>query len=482
LNLRGIAKAYLGVLTILGLLMILVPLVDVIYGESISVWFLVAGEALVFIGLLASKIKAPPLTTIEALLVAALCWISVSLIGAAVLTLQTGLPFIDTLFESVSGFTGTGFTVFVLTGMKHSIIFWRCLMQWAGELGFVVFAMVLIPYFYGVAKNLYGVERPVKIEASFYRTAAQLLVIYVVLTLIGTVTYVASGMSFFDAVCHMMTTIATGGMSTYDDGYFHIFVKAPLTYVPVFIFMVLGGMNLYDLYNLTTGRFKALLKSEELRCYIASLLIISSMVFVSYVFVDKVHNVWQALMASFFNNVSGMTTTGFSIGSIAQLSDTTKTIITVGMVIGGMSFSTAGGIKSFRLLLVLKKFKNMVESLIAPSAIVRPIAVGGRVVSENDISHAMLFIIIHIATVTTGAILISAQGYTITDSLFEAASAASCVGLSVGIVAPTAPAGVKLTIITLMILGRLEYLHLIFLASLIFGKKILMLSRPQAVT
>ncbi len=481
MNLRGIAKAYLGVLTILGLLMILVPLVDVIYGEPVSIWFLVVGEALVFTGLLASKIKAPPLTSLEALLVAAIGWVSVSFIGAAVLKLQTGLPFIDTLFESVSGFTGTGFTVFNLTGMKHSIIFWRCLMQWAGELGFVVFAMVLIPYFYGVAKNLYGVERPVKIEASFYRTAAQLLTIYVVLTLAGSVTYVAAGMNFFDAICHMMTTIATGGMSTYDDGYQHIFLRAPLTYIPVFIFMILGGMNLYDLYNLTTGRFKALLKSEELKCYLASLLIISSLVFASYILVDKVHDVWYAFIASFFNNVSGMTTTGFSIGSLAKLSDTTKALITVGMVIGGMSFSTAGGIKSFRLLLVLKKFKNSVESLVAPPTAVNPIAVGGRVVNESDISHAMLFILIHVTAIMAGAILISSYGYTLTDSIFEAASAASCVGLSVGIVAPTAPVGVKLTIITLMILGRLEYLHLFFLASLIFGKKILALSRPQSM-
>ena len=481
MNLRGIAKAYLGILTILGLLMILVPLVDVIYGEPVSIWFLVVGEALVLTGLLASKIKAPPLTSLEALLVAAIGWVSVSFIGAAVLKLQTGLPFIDTLFESVSGFTGTGFTVFYLSGMKHSIIFWRCLMQWAGELGFVVFAMVLIPYFYGVAKNLYGVERPVKIEASFYRTAAQLLTIYVVLTLAGSVTYVAAGMNFFDAICHMMTTIATGGMSTYDDGYQHIFFRAPLTYVPVFIFMILGGMNLYDLYNLTTGRFKALLKSEELKCYLASLVIISSLVFVSYVLVDKVHDLWYAFIASFFNNVSGMTTTGFSIGSLAELSDTTKALITIGMVIGGMSFSTAGGIKSFRLLLILKKFKNNIESLVAPPTAVKPIAVGGRVVNESDISHAMLFILLHIAAIMAGAILISSYGYTLTDSLFEAASAASCVGLSVGIVTPTAPAGVKLTIMTLMILGRLEYLHLIFLASLIFGKKILALSRPQSM-
>ena len=93
----------------------------------------------------------------------------------------------------------------------------------------------------------------------------------------------------------------------------------------------------------------------------------------------------------------------------------------------------------------------------------------------------MLFILIHVTAIMAGAILISSYGYTLTDSIFEAASAASCVGLSVGIVAPTAPVGVKLTIITLMILGRLEYLHLFFLASLIFGKKILALSRPQSM-
>jgi trk system potassium uptake protein TrkH len=477
MSLKGIFKAYLGVNSVLGILMLTVPIIDILYREELSVWYLLFSSVLILIGVIASKIEAPPLTTIEAFTVAALGWISISVIGAVALHLTTGVPYLDSLFESVSGFTGTGFTVFKLEGMKHSIIFWRSLMQWAGELGFVVFAMVFIPYFYGVARNLYGVERPIKIETSFYRTALSLLVIYVILTAAGTVAYILAGMDPFESINHVMTTVATGGMSTYDDGYPRIFARVPMTVVPIFVFMVLGGMNLYDLYNLLSGRLRDLIKSVELKYYLATLVLIPSLAFVSYITVEGVRDINYALLASFFNTISGMTTTGFNIGSIAALSDTTKAIIIAGMFIGGMTFSTAGGIKTLRLLLAIKKFKQVAHSMITPPTAVKPISIMGRVVSDTDISQALLFIAIHLLAVFAGAVLISAYGYTFTDSLFETTSAASCVGLSSGIVSPLAPTGVKLTLMSLMLLGRIEYLHMFLLFSVIIGRRTMAMVR-----
>ncbi len=457
--------------------MLIVPLVDIIYGEPLSVWFLIAGEVLVFSGLLVGRFKAPPLTSLEAFTVGALAWVSNSIIGGIVLHLETQVPLLDTFFESVSGFTGTGFTVFRLQGMKHSIIFWRSLMQWTGELGFVVFAVVLIPYFYQVAKTLYGIERPIKIEVTFYRTAYQLLTIYAVLTIAGTVAYVISGMTFFESVNHVMTTVATGGMSTYDAGYPVIFSRAPLTYIPVFIFMILGGMNFYDLFNLLSGRLGALARSEEFKYYVATLMVIPTMTFLSYLLVEGHTDFFYALYASFFNAVSGITTTGFNIGSIAELSDTTKAILIVGMYIGSMTFSTAGGIKAFRLMLILKKIKNTAQSMVSPTSMVRPISVGGRGGSESDISNAFLFSFIYLFAVVVGAIIISAFGYSFTDSLFEATSAASCVGLSAGIVSPLAPPAVKLTLMALMLLGRIEYLQLFLLMSVVLSRRTIVLMK-----
>jgi len=476
-KLSSIAKAICGLLMVLGGLMLTVPFIDYVYHEPISEYFLVAGILLLGVGSILSRIKAEPLTTLEALVTAAIAWVIIPLISAVVLALQINIDFVDALFESVSGFTGTGFTVLTPSHLKHSILFWRSFMQWTGELGFVVFAMVLIPYFYKIARALYGIERPVKLETTFYRTAIRLILIYLLLTVLGTAAYVLAGMPFFEALNHVMTTVATGGMSTYDNGYNTIYAYAPATYWPFMIFMVLGGMNFIDLHSMFSGKIKRLITSEEFRYYIGSLIFISLLVSLSYHYVEGIKSWVDAFKIGFFNTVSGMTTTGFNIGSLANLKDVTKALITVGMFIGGMTFSTAGGIKSLRLMLFMKKLKHYVQSMISPSSIVRAISAHGRSVSDTDIAAALLFIIVHGIVVVSSALAISAYGYSFTDALFETTSAASCVGLSVNVVSSTAPTGVKLIITAVMLMGRIEYLNVFLLLALIFGRRTIALTR-----
>ncbi len=477
MQLRNIAKALGGLLTVLGILMMFVPLTDLVYHEPLSEGFLITSLVVLIAGLLTSKIRGAPLTTLEALVTAAVGWVVIPAISAVALSHDIGVTYLDALFESVSGFTGTGFTVLTPSTLKHSILLWRSLMQWSGELGFVVFAMVLIPYFYTLARNLYGVERPLKIETTFYRTALRLVAIYVVLTVLGTFFYVITGMSFFDAINHVMTTVATGGMSTHDAGYDYIYRASPLTYYPVVAFMVLGGMNFLDLHKFFTGRFRELAASEELKYYLSSLIALSLLAGISYHFTDHVRSWAMSFKLGVFNMISGMTTTGFNIGSIGGLSETTKMLITLGMFIGAMTFSTAGGIKSFRLMLLMKKIKHYAQSLVSPPSMIREISVQGKRVSEADISAALLFIAFHGAVIFFSALLLSSQGYTFTNSLFEATSAAGCVGLSVGVVSAHASAVVKSVIIGDMLLGRIEYLHILLLMALIFGKRTILLTR-----
>ena len=472
----SVLKAVGSLLLILGVLMLIVPLIDISYNEPFSKYFFYIGLINLALGLLSSLIKGSPLTSLEALVTAGLGWVLIPIDAAFALMLELRIPYINALFESVSGFTGTGFTVLTPSTLKHSILFWRSLMQWTGELGFVVFAMVMIPYFYSLARTLYGVERPLKIETTFYRTALQLIAIYLVLTLLGTFFYVVSGMSFFDAINHVMTTVATGGMSTHDSGYNFIFKHSPLTYYPVIVFMVLGGMNFLDLHKLFTGRLSELARSEELKYYIYSLIGISTATSISYYLTDGFHSIIKSFELGFFNTVSGMTTTGFSIGSLSALSGTTKALITLGMFVGAMTFSTAGGIKSFRLMLLMKKIKHYTQTLVSPTSMVREISVAGRRVSETDISAAMLFVIFHATVIFLSAVIISGAGFTFINSLFETTSAASCVGLSTGVVSSHAPNIVKLVIIMDMLLGRIEYLHILLLLALLFGKRTIKLT------
>ncbi len=471
LNWRGILKILSSLEGVLGALMLLVPLIDFMAGYSITKEFLIGGILFLLLGLLSSKIDAKPLTLLDSLVAVSLAWLLISFESAIALMYSINISFLDAFFESVSGFTGTGFTV--LTGldyMKPSIVTWRSIMQWTGELGFVVFAMVIFPYFYRIGRTAYGLERPVKIEVTFYRTAKALIKIYVVLTVAGIISYIYTGMNLYEAFNHVLTTIATGGMSTYDAGYQVIYDRAPLTYIPVMIFMFIGGMNFYTLAQLFRGEFSVLKKSEEFKGYAISMAILVVAMILSYRYVERT-DIWYAITAGSFNLVSGMTTTGFSIGSIAELSDTSKAIIIVGMFLGGMMFSTAGGIKSIRLVIIVKKLKDVSLKSIISAPVERRLTLDQSVIMEPEISQALLFVILHATIIFIGATIMSIYGYNFIDTLFEATSAAGCVGLSAGVLTPTSPDLVKIVIIVLMLLGRLEYIQLTLIIALATGYK-----------
>ncbi len=473
LNWSGILKTIAGLEGVLGALMLIVPLIDILTRKPVSYPFLIGGALFLLVGVLSERIEAKPLSLQDSLVVVSLAWPLISLEAAVALMLTINVSFIDAWFESISGFTGTGFTV--LSGidyMKPSIVTWRSIMQWSGELGFVVFAMVILPYFYHIGKGAYGVERPVKIEASFYRTAKLLIKIYIILTLVGLISYLYAGMNLYEAFNHILTTIATGGMSTYDAGYQVIFDRAPYTYIPVMIFMFIGGMNFYIIARVLRGDIKSLWRSEEFRIYVYSMAVLTMLMIISYIYVEKT-SITYSLIAGGFNFISGMTTTGFSIGSIADLSDASKAILIAGMFIGGMMFSTAGGIKAIRLLIIVKKLKDVAVKAVLAAPIEKRVVIDGNPLSEDEVSQALLFIILHASLIFLGALAMSFYGYRFIDALFEATSAAGCVGLSVGVVSPTAPVGVKIVIMVLMLLGRLEYVQLTLLLAYITSRKAL---------
>ncbi len=477
MNWSSILKVIGALEIVVGLLMLLVPLIDVISSKPVTMPFLCTALILILVGYLLQSIQGRPLTLFEGVVVTAIAWPLITIEATIPLMLSLGIDFVDSWFETISGFTGTGFTV--LTGldtMKPSIVTWRSIMQWSGELGVVVFAMVLFPYFYQFGAAAYGVERPLKIEATFYRTAWRLIRIYLVLTIGGILAYVYTGMNFYEAFNHVLTTVATGGMSTYDAGYPVIFSRAPLTYIPVMILMFLGGMNFVLLDRLLQGDLKRVWKSEEFRTYLFSMLVLVGALVISYIVVDG-YDPEFSIVAAPFNLVSAMTTTGFNIGTIAGLSVTSKLIIIMSMYFGGMVFSTAGGIKSFRLLIILKKLKHSSMTSIIGSRIEKTLRVDGSPIEEQEISQALLFSGLHAFIIFVGAMLMTIYGYSFVDTLFEATSAAGCVGLSAGVVSPTAPLGVKLIIMALMLLGRIEYTHIFLLIGYMAARNVIKVIR-----
>ncbi len=467
MRLKNVLFALSGLLAIVGFLMTLIPLTDLIVGDELSYSFLILGVALVIIGYMSFK-KAQSLTVIESLLVASLAWLIIPALSALILMIEVKIDFIDAFFESMSGFTGTGFTVLNPSTLKKSILMWRALMQWSGELGIVVFAMIVIPYFYETARAVYGLERPIRIGMNMYETAKRLILVYVTLTLVGFVSYVLSGLTPFDALTHIMTTIATGGMSTYSEGYNAIYAGSPNSITPFIVFMILGAFNFVVLYNLVTGNFREVLKSEELRYFIFILIILSVITGATYYVLEE-----RDFLSGFFNQVSGMSTTGFNIGSLKSLRDFTKSLLILGMFFGGMTFSTAGGIKTLRLIMLLKKLNIYTEKIVLPPSVVKRVVIQGQSISDDEVSISFMLIVLYavFAFVISSLITLFSSEYLFIDTLFETVSALSCVGLSVEVITPTAPPAAKILLILAMYVGRLEFTPLLVLRSLAARRK-----------
>jgi len=476
---RGIVVIGLAftVLLPLGVAMTLISLIDIFSTGFLNVVFAVFGLIYSVVGYVAYKYivqgSAAGIGLFESLLAFSLTWLLVPAFFSIPLLLYLGIPPVDALFESISGFTGTGLTVLVgLDTLKPSVLVWRAFMQWTGELGIIVFATVLMPFIWRFSHILYSLERPVRILISLKRTAYRVFQLYVVITVTGIIACVITGMSVLDAVVHVMTAIATGGMSTYDANYERVYEYAPLSIYPITVLMFLGGVSFSVLSLLIAREFKRAWLNEEFKAYLY--LTLAAIVLPLVLVLPRVNwSVADALIRGSFNVLSGFTTTGFNIGSIASLPVDIKALTIVLMFIGSMSFSTVGGIKVVRLVILIKALKSYVTSTISGGVVQPLVKLGDSMLEEREVFNNLLIIILHFTSVLTGAFLVKVFMPTadLLDALFETTSAASAVGLSTGITSLHAPLGVKLVLIVLMYMGRLEYMPLLALIGLLVYRK-----------
>lgn len=475
----SIATGFLSLLLVAGLMMLSVPIVDLLSGEPVSMSFLFFSMLYISVGfsgvmILTRFSSVREMGFLEAYIVSTASWLVIPSLAALPLMREINISFIDALFESISGFTGTGFTVLNdIDHLKKSINWWRALMQWSGELGFVVFAMVIIPFFWKFGYTLYGLERPVRVMRTLRSTARRIIEIYIVFTLAGIILLYYSGVDFYDAVVHTMTGIATGGMSNYSMNYEAVYDYAPFSIIPLIFIMVIGGMNFLALSQLLDFRFKDVLRSDEVKYYFISLCILSLLA----TLVFMLHNTGLAysIVLGFFNTVSAMTTTGFNIGNIASFPNGVKIILVVAMIIGGMTFSTAGGIKVYRLIVLLRKLSSYSASTLLRERVSLHVVIDGKTLEEEEVSGALLIILLHLITTfliaSVTKIVLPSKDFL--DAVFEAASATGCVGLSTGIISSSTPLLVKIALMTGMYLGKTEYLPLIVLTSYLIHRDVI---------
>lgn len=367
---------------ILGLLLILLSLsfipplfIEAWYQDGYALIFAVSFAFTLGIGFLLwflFRNNQQPLRTHEGFLIVVLFWLLASLVGTFPMwiAIEPSLSFTDALFESVSGITTTGATVMTnLDSLSHSFLYYRQQLQFLGGLGIVVLAVAILPALGIGGMQLFRAEvsavKDDKFTPKIAHVAKSMWFIYVTFTIACAISFYLSGMSWFDAVCHSFSTVATGGFSTHDDSLSY-FNSNGIKLVSI-TFMLLGAIS-FSLHvtALKNGGLKYYFLDPELRFYLQLLFLSILIMFTLFAFSSNHLLSPTVALDTLFQTVSFATTSGFSSANVTWWPNPIPMLLLFLGVIGGCAGSTTGGIKVVRIHLLQKQGAREIQKLIHP--------------------------------------------------------------------------------------------------------------------
>jgi trk system potassium uptake protein TrkH len=421
-----------------------------------------------------------------AMIIAAVGWLSVSLIGAMpFLTLALYLSTLseatetvrqfqnplNALFESLSGFTSTGLSMALNPGdLPYSLQWWRSLSEWIGGVGVIVLMLSVIQSAPGIYRLYYSEARNDKLFPSVTSTVRTIWWIYLLYTTLSVLLLRVAGMPWWDALNHGMTGIATGGFSI-NAGSIGVYDRTvQLAMLPV---MLLGSISFMMHFQLITRRSLLPLWKDTQHRLLIAILVIGAVLLL-------LENMWFAAPISWvdtlFQWVSAFTTCGFSTDNVQVWSPTAILILTLAMIMGGAAGSTVGGLKLNRVLLLIKGLQWRVEQLrLRPHQMMR-YEMNGSVISEKEayerVESATVVVFLWgmaLLLALVALLHVVPPDYSTGSVMFEVASALSNVGLSVGITGPNMHWVGKVTLMICMWIGRLEIIPIALLISMMLG-------------
>lgn len=461
----------------------LIPLTtSLIYGENDLNAFLITFGVTLCSGLLLTNIRPEhnDMGKREAILLTGSIWIVFSLFGMQpFLIAGTHTSVTDAFFETMSGFTTTGVSVMTtLESVPKGILMWRCVSQWIGGMGIILFTLAVLPMLnsYG-GMQLFNAEvtgiTHDKLRPRISSTAKGLWLVYIILTIILILLLSLSDIGFFNAFCLGLSTVSTGGFSTSDmtiAGMESDYVKSVSC-----IFMFIGGISFALLYKISRGEFKGLFKNDPFKWYVISIFLGYAGFVVSRFINHNITDVRDITIEPLFQSISIISSIGLTEPTFDEWGEFSVIIIVIMMFIGACAGSTSGGAKIDRIIVLLKFIKNEFYKMMRPNAITT-VRINGKGTPNQILHKSLAFLFLYIIVIFIGGTILSALGIPLKDSFICTLAAISNTGIG------TAATGIsntyelvpdigKWTLAFIMLIGRLELYTILLLFTDSFWKK-----------
>ncbi|ASK35912.1 TrkH family potassium uptake protein [Alloalcanivorax mobilis] len=416
----------------------------------------------------------------DGFLVVTLYWTVLGMIGGLpfMLSPELNLSFTDAIFESISGFTTTGSTV--LSGLDYlprSLLFWRALSNWLGGMGVIVLALAILPMLGIGGMQLYKAEIPgpskdAKLTPRIAETAKALWYIYVSLTAACAVAFHFAGMSWFDAICHSFSALATGGFSTHDAsiGYF----DSGLINIIAAGFIFLGALNFSLFFVAWKDRsLSSFMRDPEFRFFLGLEIVYIAVVTLALIAHGTYDDSRTALHHAILQVLSLSTGTGFVSASIGTWPTFVPFLLILSSFIGGCAGSTAGGMKVVRAALVFHHSQRELRRLIYPSGIF-VLRFGARSVNDKVLQAVWGFVGVYITISVLSVIAVTASGVDFTTAMSAVAASINNMGAGIAGISGNfgdLPTVTKWVLCVDMLLGRLEVFTILVLFMPMFWRQ-----------
>ena len=464
----------------LGLTMLFPLLLDFSRGNGHSGAFFESFLITVLMGgmvyLATRRQKASGLSLQQTFLLTTGVWVALPIFGALPFVLgATDASYTDAFFEAMSGLTTTGATVFTgLDYLPDGLLLWRSILQWIGGIGIIVVAMVFLPELRVGGMQIFrseGFDTSGKILPRATEIAAQIAWLYIGLTGACAFVYLASGMRTFDAVLHSMTTIATGGFSSYDASFVRF--GATTEYAGTF-FMCLAALPFVRYVQLINGQPLSVFKDTQVRMFF--IILIFLVAFLTLV-------LWQdssltgelGFRKALFNVVSIVTGTGYVSADYGTWGSAAIVVFFYAGLVGGCAGSTSCSVKVFRYQLLFSAIRMQLRKINSPNGVFN-LRYQGRLVGLDIVNSVISFFVIFFVTLGVSAMALVFTGLDTLTALSGAAAALGNIGPGLGeIIGPTGnyssiSGAAKWILAITMLLGRLELLAVYALFTIRFWR------------